>query len=85
MKTRKQIFEAISYINSLGLDNSQWSSIRSDVQADWYYGATNTNEVLPPHISVWIDEDNQEVFLEKVKPDVVLITAECGKIAIFKF
>lgn len=81
----KNLMKVIEQIANLGYDNSQFSVVTTEVEADLMYGATNTTETLPPHIGVWVEEEDRNIWANTGLWDRSLYTANGDTIAIYFF
>lgn len=81
MKTPIPTAKALERIQLQGLDNSRYNIELKSVEPRYYYGATNWSKELPPHVAVFLEE-NEDIVLWPYC-DCLLQTAELGSIAIY--
>lgn len=81
MKTPINTAEALERIQTQGLDNSEYNIELKSVDPRTYYGATNRNEELPPHVAVFLD--NIEDLADWPYCCCCLDTKDLGSIAIY--
>ena len=84
-KQSQKIMRVVEYINTNDLLNTQWQVMTSTTNAASYYGATNENKNLKPHIAVWVDYEDVEEWARVADWDETLFTKEGDIIAIFYF
>lgn len=84
-KQSQKIMRVVEYINTQDLCNMKWQVITNTVNAASYYGATNENKNLRPHIAVWVDDEEVADWARVAAWDETLFTKENDTIAIFYF
>lgn len=80
-----RMIAALDWAIREGMDNSQMSVAKEEVNAGLYYGAINFTWNIAPHLAIWVDDDSARMIAREARPDAVLETEEDDTIFIYYF
>lgn len=84
-KREENLMEVMATIEQLGYTSCYFSVMKTEGRACDIYPSKNATQVLPPHIGVWVNDDDRATWINTGKWDDAIETDDGDLVAIYFF